>query len=216
RVRDAVDARGERVEHRVFCPASGSPALEHVDLQEADRIDVRVAQPNGAPKDPRCLEQLALTRELEHEIDTALVLAADHREEPLVQRPGELRVQRRDVEVSLSERDADVGEQHVEERPLLEHFDQRLLAMLVERDLEARADAEPAPQETAVLEPREGPERGARLVARRAELLRALRRAADSLDHVDRRRGAEVAHEVAGLEQHDLIRAAALDAYYGS
>jgi hypothetical protein len=39
--------------------------------------------------------------------------------------------------------------------------------------------------------------------------LGSLRRAADSLDHVDRSRGAEVAHEVARLVQEALICAAA-------
>src|SRR4249919_3366662 len=100
-MRDAVDARGQRLEHRIVLPAAGAPALEHVDLQKADRIDVWIAQPNRTPQDPRSFEQLALTRELEHEIDTGLVLAADHREEPLVQWARELRVQHRDVEVGL-------------------------------------------------------------------------------------------------------------------
>ena len=75
--------------------------------------------------------------------------------------------------------------QHAEKRPLLEHFEQRRLAVQIERALESRRHAEPARQQTPVLRPGEvhGAARGSSSLA--VELLGALRLAADSLDHVD-------------------------------
>ena len=56
RVRDAVDARSQCLQNRAVLAAAGAPALEQIDLQEADRIDVRIPQANRTTQRARRFE----------------------------------------------------------------------------------------------------------------------------------------------------------------
>ncbi len=138
--------------------AARSPAAQQVDLEQADRVDVGVAQADHAgeqrsraraasrrPCSPSTRSQCGRTR------------CSTGGQIRLAGLPGEVGVAAGDVEVGLGQHHLDVAEQVGEERPLARHRGEQLLAVLVEPPLEPGADAEPARQQVAALRPGEDP-----------------------------------------------------------
>jgi hypothetical protein len=69
----------------------------------------------------------------------------DHREKPFVQRTGELREQRGDGQIAFRHDHLDVVEQRAEERPVVRHCAQHILAGFGRRAVRARCRRHTSP-----------------------------------------------------------------------
>src|SRR5690606_5276663 len=183
-----------------------TPAAQQIDLQEAHRIDVGVAQAYRAPQRFLLRQQLVPPGQVEDQTDAALVLLPDDRKELVVQ-GRQPRVVRGDLDAGLREHRLDIVDQDAEERPVLDHLPQRPVAVLANDFVETGREAEPARQEATVLRPRENPWNGAQILDAAAVLARGGPRAdIEALDHVDRRRLAKIAYEIGAIVDEPLVR----------
>ena len=193
-LRDPVHRRNQHLLKRFVLATAGAPAGQRLDLHEAHRVDVRVAQQDRAPQRLVAGQQVGLALEPADPFARALELLPDGRENPRARRAGELRVALGNVEVGFGHRHFGVVEHGRDERPAGGHFDEPLGADLVGQRLQARPEAEPARQDLPALGPGEDP--GDRAQVAQGPPPRAPRRSgavAALLDHVDRRRlGEEV------------------------
>src|SRR5690606_32301230 len=139
------------------------PATQQVDLQEAHRIDVRVAQTYRASQRFLLREQLVAAGQLEDEPYAALVFGADQRKELVVQRR-QPRVMLRDLDIGLREHRFHVVDEDGEEWPVRKHLLERRRTVPAERRIETGRESEPAGQQAAVLRPRENPRDGPQIL----------------------------------------------------
>src|SRR5512146_2562217 len=87
-LRDAAGAREQRLEKIAIAAAAGAPALEQVHLHEIHRIDVGIAQPDGALQRRIAVQQVCAALQPQDALARPGVFGADlSRESP--QRPGD-------------------------------------------------------------------------------------------------------------------------------
>src|SRR6266511_273170 len=197
-LRNAAHACQERPEHFVVRPPLGAPPLQQIDLQQAHRIYVRIAQENRPLQRRVGVEQRLLALQREHLGYGAIELLPNNGEEVCAEFPGEPRVARRDREIRRGEHHFHVVDQCPQKRQVAEHFAQRVRAIPLGRVFQRRPHAVPAGHEMAALRPREHPRNRAQLLDYTTWLTGAYGRTAanfHALDDVDRRRLPKVLHE---------------------
>ena len=122
---------------------------------------------------------------------------------------GQRRIALEDAQIGLRQYHLHVLDHRGEERPVARHRRQRVAAMFRERAFQRGADAVPRGQPGTVLRPREHPGYGAQRIDAAAAGAPARPRAdPQPLDHVDRRRQAEIRRKVAVVvHQRAVVRA---------
>src|ERR1700734_2389518 len=81
-LRNAARAGQQRLEEITVAAAAGAPALQQVHLHEVHRIDIRVAQPDGALQRGLAIEEARGAFQPQHALARLVVLGADHGREP--------------------------------------------------------------------------------------------------------------------------------------
>lgn len=146
---DAVDGQEEGPgQGRVgFLAGGGRLALpvEEGDLEVGDRVEVGVADPEGLLEDGAVVEQFAFAGDAQDLGDGAVVFGLDLLEDvPQVFRHEGVDVVAGDPQVGLGQRHLDVGQEVVEEVPLLVHLVEHVVQARLAGGAQAGADAVPA------------------------------------------------------------------------
>src|SRR5690606_23866576 len=114
--RNAVDGGEQGPQQLIVAAAFRAPAAQQLHLQQADRIDVRIAQADRHAQAIVVGEQFVLALDSQYGLAGALELLRDAREERLVRVAGQARVALEDVQVRLGQQHFHVVQQGGEER----------------------------------------------------------------------------------------------------
>src|SRR5712691_3579093 len=128
--RDAADSDLEQVQKLRPGPAGAAPIPEEADLHKIQRVNIRIAKPDGLGQNGLALEQLRLAANFEHPAPAAFVFLANPAEDFLAdsRRADQRGVSAGDVEVGLGERNFRVVNEDREKRPVPVHLSEQLQA----------------------------------------------------------------------------------------
>src|SRR5262252_5124359 len=153
----AADAREQRREEIAILASAGAPALQQVHLHEIHRVEVRVAQADGALHGRIEIEQLTRATDLQHLAAGSLVLRAQLGGKWAQLLGRERVVVPCDLQVGPRQHGLDVIEEVAEEEPRSTRLTHPLHAELRDDGRKPRARSIPARQHVARLRPREYP-----------------------------------------------------------
>ena len=147
---------------------SGTFAAQQVDLDQAERIDIGVAEADGAGEDGVFLQEIVLAGDRQNDTGGALEFLAEHFEDS-VTKGGvgyEIGVKAGDGEVGLGHGDFNAADEAREKREAAHHFAEEfgVCRGAAGEAIEGVADSEPGGNGVAALHPAEDPGDGAEIV----------------------------------------------------